>query len=299
MSNYPGARKRRFTLLDAALLGGIAIVVILLARRVRTDLVYEWDWSVVPQYLLRRQPDTGNLVAGVLIRGLLTTVRLAIWSALGALVIGILVGVLRIAKSRSARAIGRVYVELVRNTPPLVLVFIFFYFVGNQVTTALGIDAWIRNADPATQDVVTVLFSEPARFSEFLTAVMTLAVYEGAYMAEIVRAGIQSVEKGQTEAASAIGLTRSDQYRFVILPQAFRTISPALAGQFISTIKDSAIVAVISVQELTFRGLELMSATFRTFEVWITVTVLYFLLTGGLSLAARALERRLTRRAAH
>lgn len=293
MSSYPGSRRRRFTALDAVLLGAIAVGIVLLVRRVRTSLVYSWDWSTIPQYLVRRRTETGRLVPGVLLQGLLTTLRLSLWSAIGAIAIGVVVGVLRITKSRSARAVGRIYVELVRNTPPLVLVFIFFFFVGNQVASALGIDAWIRSASPATRRVVSVLFSEPARFGEFLTAIMTLAVYEGAYVAEIVRAGIQSVERGQTEAASALGLTPVDQYRFVILPQALRTISPALAGQFISTIKDSAIVAVISVQELTFRGLELMSATFRTFEIWITVTVLYFVLTGGLSAIARLVERRI------
>ncbi len=289
----PGSHKRRFTLLDAVLIAAMIAAVILLARRIRDDLVYQWQWSVIPQYLVRRQASTGRLVAGVLVQGLLMTLRLAFWSAVGALLIGVGVGILRITKSRSARAIGRVYVELMRNTPPLVLVFIFFFFIGNQVTTALGIDSWVRNAPEGTRQTITLLFSPPARFAEFLSATMTLAVYEGAYMAEIIRAGIQSVEKGQTEAAYAVGLTRSDQYRFVILPQAVRTISPALAGQFISTIKDSAIVAVISVQELTFRGLELMSATFRTFEIWITVTVLYFILTGGLSAAARIVERRM------
>jgi len=296
LSNVPGSRKRTFTVLDAVLVGGIIVVIVLLARRVRTDLVYEWDWSVIPQYLFRREAESGRLVPGVLILGVFTTIRLAIWSAVGALLIGVGVGILRITKSRSYRAIGRTYVEAVRNTPPLVLVFIFFYFVGNQVTTALGIDAWVRGASPATHRLISVLFGPPARFSEFLSAVMTLAVYEGAYMAEIIRAGIQSVEKGQVEAASALGLSRPDQFRFIILPQALRTISPALAGQFISTIKDSAIVAVISVQELTFRGLELMSATFRTFEIWITVTVLYFLLTGGLSALSRLVERRMRAR---
>lgn len=295
MSNVPGKQRRRFTVLDALILSAIAAGAIALGRRVRTGFVYTWEWSVIPQYLMRRQADTGRLVAGVLLQGVFTTLRLAVWSALGAFVIGVLVGIMRIVPSRSARAIGRVYVELVRNTPPLVLVFIFFFFIGNQVTTAIGVDTWIRSAGPATQSVVTALFSPPARFAEFISAAMTLAVYEGAYMAEIIRAGIQSVEKGQTEAASALGLSRPDQYRFVILPQALRTISPALAGQFISTVKDSAIVAVISVQELTFRGLELMSATYRTFEIWITITVLYLLLTGALSAAARILERRMRR----
>ncbi|MFW5684493.1 MAG: amino acid ABC transporter permease [Spirochaetota bacterium] len=296
MSNVPGTHRRRLTVLDAVLLSTIILVVIVLARRVRNDLVYEWDWSVIPRYLARRDSESGRLVPGVLLVGLFTTLRLAIWSALGALVIGTGVGILRIARSRAARAIGRVYVELVRNTPPLVLVFIFFYFIGNQVMLALGIDGWVRATGEGTRATISLLFSPPARFPEFLSAVMTLAVYEGAYMAEIVRAGIESVERGQIEAASALGLSRPDQYRFVILPQALRTISPALAGQFISTIKDSAIVAVISVQELTFRGLELMSATFRTFEIWITVTALYLILTGALSALSRVLERRMTSR---
>jgi succinate-acetate transporter protein len=138
----------------------------------------------------------------------------------------------------------------------------------------------VRNAGPGTRRTISLLFSEPQRFAEFLSAVFTLAVYEGAYMAEIIRAGVQSVPRGQSEAAYSSGLTRLDQYRFIILPQALKTIGPALAGQLISTVKDSAIVAVISVQELTFRGLELMSATFRTFEVWITITILYLILTG-------------------
>lgn len=291
----PGTQRRRFTLLDAILLVAIAGGVAFLVHRVRTDLVYNWDWSIIPQYLFRRDADTGRLVAGALILGVLTTIRLTFWSALGALIIGLVVGVLRISRNRAVQLFGRIYTEVVRNTPPLVLVFVFFYFVGNQLTVALGIDSWIRSAGPTTQQVVRILFSEPQRFAEFLSAVFTLAVYEGAYMAEIIRAGVQSVPRGQVEAAWSVGLSRTDQYRFVILPQALKTIGPALAGQLISTVKDSAIVAVISVQELTFRGLELMSATFRTFEVWITITALYLILTGSLSLGARALERRLQR----
>lgn len=289
----PGSERRRLTSLDAILLLAIAGAVAFIVYRVRTELVYTWDWSIIPQYLFRRDGETGRPVPGALILGVLTTIRLTIWSALGALIIGLLVGVLRISRNRAIQLYGRIYTEVVRNTPPLVLVFVFFYFVGNQLTVALGIDSWIRNAGPATQQTVRFLFSEPQRFAEFLSAVFTLAVYEGAYMAEIIRAGVQSVPKGQVEAAQSLGLSRVDQYRFVILPQALKTIGPALAGQLISTVKDSAIVAVISVQELTFRGLELMSATFRTFEVWITITALYLLLTGALSLGARALENRM------
>lgn len=121
---------------------------------------------------------------------------------------------------------------------------------------------------------------------------ITLAIFEAAYIAEIVRAGIESIERGQWEASYALGLTRRQQMRHVILPQAARRILPPLAGQFISTIKDSAIVSVISIQELTFQGLELMSATYLTFEIWITITILYLILTLSLSLAVGRLEIR-------
>lgn len=280
------------------LLAGLAVLVVLAVHRIRTGLDYEWRWSVIPQFLFRRDAESGDLVANVLIQGLATTVRLSIWSAAGALVIGTVFGVLAIQHNRAFRAVSRLYVALVRNTPPLVLVFIFYFFVGNQLTAALGVNRFVADADETTLSIVGAVFSEPARLSEFLSATMTLAVYEGAYMTEIIRAGVQSVDKGQWEAAYALGLTKTDQYRFVVLPQALKTISPALAGQFISTIKDSAIVAVISVQDLTFQGLELMSATYRTFEIWITVTLLYFILTATCSFMARLLERRLNADAA-
>jgi polar amino acid transport system permease protein len=134
------------------------------------------------------------------------------------------------------------------------------------------------------------LFAQPSRFSAFLSALVTLAIFEAAYIAEIVRAGIESIERGQWEASHALGLSWWQQMRHIILPQATQRILPPLAGQFISTIKDSAIVSVISIQELTFQGMELMSATYLTFEVWITITVLYLLLTLTLSLAVGRLE---------
>ena len=201
-----------------------------------------------------------------------------------------MMGILRLRPHLLPRLLSRGYVELVRNTPPLVLVFIFDFFLGNQITTLLGISEAVDNAGPGARSAIRFLFADPARFPEFVSAVMTLALYEGAYITEIVRAGIQSVDKGQWEAAYSLGFSRYYQYRFIILPQAVRKILPALAGQFISAIKDSAIVSVISIQELTFQGLELMSSTYRTFEIWITITVLYFLLTATCSAIAHRIE---------
>jgi polar amino acid transport system permease protein len=187
-------------------------------------------------------------------------------------------------------------VELIRNLPPLVLIFIFYYFVSDQIMPLLGVDEFIRSRSESTQAVLAFLFAPPAQFSAFLSAVVTLAVFEGAYITEIVRAGIQSIEKGQWEASYALGLTRRHQMMDVILPQAVHRILPPLAGQFISTIKDSAIVSVISIQELTFQGMELMSATYLTFEIWITITLLYLLLTLSLSVGVSRIEARTRRR---
>ena len=145
------------------------------------------------------------------------------------------------------------------------------------------------------QAFISACCAPASQLPVFLSAVAMLALYEGAYITEIIRAGIQSIEKGQWEASSALGFSRLQQMRYVIFPQATVRILPPLAGQLISTIKDSAIVSVISIPELTFQGMELMSATYRTFEVWITITLMYFLLTFTCSLAVQRLERAMHR----
>ena len=154
----------------------------------------------------------------------------------------------------------------------------------------------VRKCSKETQSLIAILFAPPRMFSAFLSAVLTLALFEGAYITEIVRAGIESIEKGQWEAASGLGFNRHQMLRYIILPQAVRRILPPLAGQFISTIKDSAIVSVISIQELTFQGMELMAATHLTFEIWITITGLYLLLTLSCSMLVERSEHIIFRR---
>ena len=284
--------RRRFSYLDAGIIAALIVVGFFVYQRITTRLDYTWRWSIIPQFLFRRD-ESGRIVTNYIMQVLLTTLRLSIWSSVFALIIGVVSGILRLRRSVFFRFFGRLYVELVRNTPPLVLVFIFYFFIGNQIIDAIGVDSWVDRAGPATLGVIRIFAGEPARLPEFLSAVLTLAIYEGAYITEIVRAGIQSVAKGQWEAGHSLGFSTTQQYRFVILPQAARNMLPALAGQFISAIKDSAIVAVISIQELTFQGLELMSATYRTFEIWITITALYLVLTGTCSIIARRVEVRL------
>jgi polar amino acid transport system permease protein len=224
------------------------------------------------------------------LEGFLTTIRLSLWATLLATLIGMVMGLFRVSPSLFKRLLGGTYVELTRNLPPLVLIFIFYFFVSDQILPALGVEEFIRTTDVKTQALLAVLFAPPSLFTAFISALITLSIFEGAYITEIVRAGIQSVEKGQWEAADSLGLSKWQRMRLVILPQAIQRILPPLAGQFISTIKDSAIVSVISIQELTFQGMELMSTTYFTFEIWITITAMYLILTLSCSLAIAKLE---------
>ncbi|MGD9273465.1 MAG: amino acid ABC transporter permease, partial [Desulfobacterales bacterium] len=261
--------------------------------RIQAGLHYRWHWSAIPQYLFRFDTVAGSWKPNVLILGLLTTIRLSIWATLLATIIGTVMGLLRVSSGLFNRLIGGTYVEIVRNLPPLVLVFIFYFFIGDQILPALGIESLVSGISGAGRSLLRVLFAPPTLLVPFLSALVTLAVFEGAYITEIVRSGIQSIETGQWEAAAALGLTKSQQMRHIVLPQAVQRILPPLAGQFISTIKDSAIVSVISIQELTFQGMELMATTYFTFEIWITITGLYLLLTLSCSLAVERLEIRL------
>ena len=287
--------KTRITPLDIIIAIALFAAGAYVVYRITVGLHYKWNWSAIPQYLFRYDHESKEWLPNVLIYGLLTTIKLSIWGTVLATVIGVLMGLCRVSQSLFKRLIGRTYVELIRNLPPLVLIFIFYFFLGDQIMSMLGVNRFIETCSESTCSVLAFLFAPPSLFSHFMSAMITLALFEGAYITEIVRAGIQSIEKGQWEASYALGFSRWQLMRYVIFPQATPRILPPLAGQFISTIKDSAIVSVISIQELTFQGMELMSATYLTFEIWITITGLYLMLTLSLSLVVERFEKYLRR----
>ena len=287
-------RHVRWSRLDSALLLLLIAGAAYLGYRVEIGLEYRWNWSVIPQYLLRYDQLDG-WVPNLLLQGLLTTIRLSFWSLLLALPIGLLAGLLRTSLHLFNRLLGGSYVALLRNLPPLVLVLIGYFFVSDQLLPLLRIPEQLASAPASLQRLLSWCLAPPDQLEAFLAAVLTLALFEGAYIGEIVRAGINSIESGQWQAARALGLRRWQLLQHIILPQAFARMIPPLAGQAISVIKDSAIVSVISIQELTFQGMELMAATYLTFEVWISVTLLYFILTYSCSWLAGKLELRLQR----
>ena len=203
---------------------------------------------------------------GPLAWGLVTTLQLSILALLFALPIGLLAGLGRVSTNPAARNLAATYVELIRGTPLLVQIFIFYFFIGTVLS-----------------------------LSRMTAGVAALAIFTGAYIAEIVRAGIESIPKGQMEAARSLGMSYPQAMRLVILPQALRRTLPPMAGQLINLIKDSSLVSVIAITDLTKAGREVVNSTFSPFEVWFTVAAMYLALTAGLSLLIRRLELKLAR----
>jgi polar amino acid transport system permease protein len=283
-------KKTRITATDLILLAGVGAAAIWLLYQAARQTQYQWSWQVIPQYLLRFDEGSDRWVPGLILDGVLVTLRLSVWATILALIIGTVMGLFRTSCSRYRRMLSTGYVEMIRNIPVLVWIFIFYYFIGDRLLPTIGIDRIALVEGGPLAGLLSLLVDEPSRVPIFISGTLALAVYEGAYITEIIRAGIQSIDKGQWEASAGLGFTRTQQLRHVVFPQAIRRVMPPLAGQFISTIKDSAVVSVISIQELTFQGMELMAATFLTFEVWITILTIYFVLCLACSLLVERFE---------
>lgn len=287
-------RKRlRLSWVDVLVFAVLIAATAYVGYRVDSVLEYRWDWSSIPGYLYRWDEEQQRWVANLLMQGLATTLRLALWGIALAAIIGVVFGIMRTGRRLFPRMLSRAYVELVRNIPPLVFVFIFYFFVSSQIMPLLGVEEFVRDASPGTLAWLEVLFGPSNLIPNVISGVLCLAMLEGAYVTEIVRAGIQSVPRTQTEAARSVGLSRRQLMQHVVLPQAVQRVVPPLAGQFITLVKDSSIVSLISIQELTYLAVETAVSTTRLFEVWITVAALYFGLCFCCALLFNRLERRM------
>ena len=197
--------------------------------------------------------------------GILVTIVVTVASYFLMVILGLLGGLGRISKNRLIRGIASLYVEVVRGIPLLVQL-IGWYFASPVIIHKLGL--WL-NLQPLIE----------YRANPIITAIMAITVCYGAYMSEIVRSGIQSVPKGQMEAARSLGMSHFQAMRHVVLPQAFRVILPPMGNEFISLLKDSSLVSVVAVADLTRRGREFMAAHFNPIETWLMVALLYLIMT--------------------
>lgn len=283
---------RKLHWLDFVLLALIGIFVAVIWFRIEGTLNYKWRWGNIPNYIMRYSERDGEWVTNLLLQGFITTIRISIYAGVLALILGVGLGIARVSTNLTVRLLARTYLEFLRNIPPVVVIFIFFFFLSEQLIAALNIESWARGiARQEDNGIWEFFFGDMRRFPSLISGVIVLALFESAFVGEIVRAGLQSIDKGQHEAALSIGLTRLDKLRFIILPQALRKVLPPMANQFITLIKDSAIISLISVQELTFKAVELVASTRMIFEAWITVAAFYFILCFSLSMLFRRLEK--------
>jgi polar amino acid transport system permease protein len=217
------------------------------------QVAYQWNWPSVYNY-------RWNLLFGWLV-----TIAVSLVSLLLSTVIGLVFALARRSGLLLLRNFGHLYVELVRGTPLLVQILIFFYVVAD----AFHVE------------------------NRYVAGVLILSFFSGAYIREVIRAGIESVSQSQIESARAIGLTRAQTYRYVIFPQALRLTLPPLVGQFVSLIKDSSLLSIIAVNEFTLAARDVNSVTYSTLECYLPLAAGYLVLTLPLSLWLRGLEKRL------
>jgi len=255
--------KRILTSTPASVLQYLVIMglIIWVALNGAQNMGYNWQWYRVPQFFYTMGED--GIVWGKISIGLVATLILSASAFVIALGIGLLVALLRLSGLVVGSAVAVVFLELVRNTPLLVLLYLFYYVLG----PIFGMD---RN----------------------MASLLCLAVFHGAMLSEIFRAGINAVHKGQWEAADSIGMSRFQVYRYIILPQSIKLMLPPMTGEAVNVIKSSAIVSVIAVVELTTMGRNIISDTYMSFEIWFTIALVYLVITLALSIFVSRLEAR-------
>ncbi|MCH8181954.1 MAG: amino acid ABC transporter permease [Proteobacteria bacterium] len=267
-SRAPLKLRKRSPIIDVLQVAVLAAVLIWFTLKGAGAINYNWQWYRVP-VMFYRVVD-GEFILGPLIEGLFMTLKISGAALILALFIGLATALLRRSNSYSGRALAYGYLELIRNTPLIVQIYLFYFVLAPIVGT-----------------------------TPFWTGVIALAVFEGSFTAEIFRAGIESVKKGQWEASDSLGLPRHETFRRVVLPQALPLMLPPLTGQMVSLIKHSAILSAVAVFDLTTVGLDLIADTFMAFEVWLSVAGVYLALTITLSVSVSLFENRIRKRAQH
>jgi polar amino acid transport system permease protein len=211
---------------------------------------------------------------GILMEGLWITLKISVLATIIGVIIGIFGGLARISSNPALKWLTVMYIELIRGSPLMVQILIWYFVLGTVINDMLATYGF-------------------GRIPALWYGVASLACFAGAYVTEIVRAGIQSIHRGQTEAARSLGMTYVQSMIYIILPQALRRILPPLAGQFISLIKDSSLLGIIAIRELTKATREIVSASLQPYELYLICGILYLVLTFSLSMFVQYLERRM------
>jgi glutamate/aspartate transport system permease protein len=231
---------------------------------------YNWNWGIFWQ----QSPDASGTYLGTLGSGVVWTLATALIAWAIALLLGTIVGTLRTTPNKWLVKLGDGYVELFRNIPLLVQMFLWFFVLPELVPNALG--TWLKQLPNAP----------------FVTAVICLGFFTSARVAEQVRAGILSLPRGQLMASTALGLSLVQCYRYVLMPMAMRIVLPPLTSEFLNIIKNSAVALTIGLMELTARARSMQEFSFQVFEAFTAATIIYLAINGFIVLLMREIEKR-------
>ncbi len=231
--------------------------------KLELDSSYKFDYSIGEDvyegdYIASKEESK----TGPVLKGLWITLKISFLAAILTFFIGIFVALMKLSSYQFLKDIATVYITIIRGTPLLVQIFLFYFIVAN-------------------------IFE----LERFVAGVLALGIFFGAYMAEILRGAIQSIDKGQLEAANSLGITNFQAMRHIILPQAFKRALPTLVGELIALVKDSSLVSVISITDLTKVGKEIVANTFSPFETWIVIALVYLTITSVLSYIGHRIEK--------
>jgi len=239
---------------------------------------------ILTVWLIQARPDPYKRIFVFLQDGLRVTISITVVSFVFITLVGLIGGVGRISKNPLVKGIASIYVEIIRGIPMLVQL-MFIYYASPIVIRELGLR--LAGVWPALSAKLVAIKINP-----FGAAVLGLTVCYGAYMSEIFRAGIESIAKGQMEAARSLGMSYFQAMRHVILPQAIRVILPPVGNEFVALLKDSSLVSVVAVADMTRRGREFMASTFMALETWLMVALVYLVMTLFLSRIVSHIEER-------
>ncbi|PIE36319.1 amino acid ABC transporter [candidate division KSB3 bacterium] len=234
-----------------------------------------------------------RVIFGAVAKGITTTIYVSCIAYLSSVIFGLIIGLMRLSPSRLLRESSSLYTEVVRGVPMLVILY-YIAFVGapGLIQAVNWLISPLINAG--------MIGELSVRNLNFVwRAILALTIGYSAFISEIFRAGIESIDKGQMEAAKAVGMTRGQAMRHVILPQAIRNVLPPLCNDFVAMIKDSALVSALGVQDITQLGKVYAASTFKFFETYNVVAFLYLIMTISLSLMVRGLENHLNRNKSH
>lgn len=270
----------------------IIFLIFYLYSNVQDTLVYNWRWKDLWVYFFRWDAEKSRYFLNTLSLGLINTIKLTVWSLVFALLFGFILAIMKNSKKKAVSWLAKSYIEFTRNIPSIVFLFLFYFFLSSQIFPFLGLEYLVYNLSETQKFWVEFFFFPTNLLENFLSGFISLSLLESAYIGEIIWAGIRSIHKGQWESAYSLGLRRFRILKQIIIPQAVYKVSPALTGQYINLIKDSSILSIISIQEISFTANNVIATSNLRFEVWLIVALIYLIICFNLSLLSKKLEKK-------